>query len=192
MKEDKLEPLTGALEALQSLFDLGLWPGMILGGIAVSLLATPRFTKDVDAVFLLNIDDVPDFLNRAKEVGLEPRAPKVEAFARKFRVLLLRHKESNIPVDISMGILPFEVEAISRSQTIQTGSLQVRIPTPEDLIIFKAVAHRPQDMVDIQSILKNHPKLDEKHIRKWVKEFAAVLEIPEIYKDIKRLLKQKY
>lgn len=192
MKEDKLEPLTGALEALQSLFDVGLWPGMILGGIAVSLLATPRFTKDVDAVFLLNIDDVSDFLNRAKEVGLEPRAPNVEAFARKSRVLLLRHKESNIPVDISMGILPFEVEAISRSQTIQTGSLQVRIPTPEDLIIFKAVAHRPQDIVDIQSILKNHPKLDEKHIRKWVKEFAAVLEIPEIYKDIKRLLKQKY
>ncbi len=35
------------------------------------------------------------------------------------------------------------------------GSIDVRLPTPEDLIILKSVAHRPQDMLDIEAIVTN-------------------------------------
>ena len=36
---------------------------------------------------------------------------------------------------------------------------------PEDLIIMKAIAHRPKDMLDIESIITSHPKLDRKRIQ---------------------------
>ncbi|MEW6618152.1 MAG: nucleotidyltransferase [bacterium] len=189
MKKIKaLEPFTKALDAVQKLFENNSYQWMILGGIAVSILGKPRFTRDIDAVALLDISDIPLFLERAKDIGLEPRISDVEEFAKKSRVLLLYHKETCIPIDISMGILPFEEETIKRSQIVQIGDLSLHLPTPEDLIIFKAVADRPQDIIDIQGIIESHPQLDRRYIKYWVKEFADVLETQEIYERIKKLL----
>ena len=68
------------------------------------------------------------------------------------------------------------------------GNLTFYLPTPEDLIIFKAVSHRPQDMVDIQEILRNNARLNVRYIRKMVNEFADALEMPEIRDDIKAII----
>jgi hypothetical protein len=62
------------------------------------------------------------------------------------------------------------------------------LPSPEDLIIFKAVAHRPKDLVDIQAIVENYSNLDRDRIRMWVKEFAEVLDMPELWDDIDELI----
>ena len=56
---------------------------------------------------------------------------------------------------------------------------------------MKAVAHRTRDLADIEAVLEAYPKLDFKRIRKWVKEFAEVLEMPEIYEDLNKLIKKK-
>jgi hypothetical protein len=98
--------------------------------------------------------------------------------------LLLRHVETGIPIDISLGVLPVEVEAVERSIEYPLGELIIRLPTPEDLIILKAVAHRPKDLADIQAVIDNHPDLDRARIKYWVKEFADTLEMPEIWDDV--------
>lgn len=54
---------------------------------------------------------------------------------------------------------------------------------------MKAVAHRIQDLADIETVVRAYPKLDFRRIRKWVREFAEVLEMPEIYDDVNKLLK---
>jgi hypothetical protein len=69
--------------------------------------------------------------------------------------------------------------------------LHIPLPTPEDLIIMKMVAHRPQDMIDVKTILQTYPKLDRKRVQKWVKEFSKTLENPDILTDLKKLLKTK-
>lgn len=158
--------------------------GMVIGGVAASLWGKPRLTADVDAVILLSIEDLPRLIEAAAKVGLIPRLADAEDFARRHRVLLLRHQQSGIDVDISLGILPFEVEAVERSVVHKVGRLAIRLPTPEDLIIFKAVAHRPQDLLDIQAIINAHPKLDRQRIKHWVQDFAQVLEMPELWDDI--------
>jgi hypothetical protein len=63
-------------------------------------------------------------------------------------------------VDISFGALPFEEEAIARAVEGKVGKIRLPLPTPEDLVIMKAVAHRPRDAVDIEAVLDAHPKLD--------------------------------
>jgi len=158
--------------------------GIIIGGVAASLLGKPRLTADVDAMILLSVDDSPLLLEAASQEGLVPRIADAEDFARRHRVLLLRHQESGINVDISLGMLPVELEAVERSLVYQVGPLAIRLPTPEDLIIFKAVAHRPQDLLDIQAIIASHPDLDRERIRRWVREFAQVLAMPELWDDI--------
>lgn len=118
------------------------------------------------------------------------RYPNTKEFARASRIVALQHQPSGVQVDISLGALPFEAEAIQRSQIVKVGDLSLRIPTVEDLIILKAVAHRPTDMLDIENLIDFHPDLDTKHIEFWVKEFALILETPELWTDLAVLLKK--
>lgn len=170
-----------ALQRLLARFDNR---GMVIGGVAASLLGRPRLTADLDAVILFDIAELPSLLEAAAQEGLVPRISEVEAFARQNRVLLLRHAESGIPVDLTLGALPLEEEAVARSAIRHVGKVAIRLPTPEDLIIFKAVAHRRQDLLDIQAIVESHPDLDRERIRHWVGEFAQALEMPELWDDI--------
>ncbi len=181
-----VEPLTALIGLLNR---LGV-KGVIVGGVAVSLLGKPRFTADVDAVVHMPDDQLPSFLSRAREIGFAPRVDDPVTFARRHNIILLKHNPTGIGIDISMALLPFEVELISRATPVTIGSLTFAIPTPEDLIIMKAVAHRSQDLIDIEAIRTAHPTLDMKRIRRWIREFARVLHTPEIAADVERIMKQ--
>jgi len=187
---DVLEPLLAPLNALQSLIETFDNRGIVIGGVAVSILGEPRLTADADAMFLLPTDKIPQLIEQASREGLVPRLPDVEEFARRNRVVLLRHEASGIDVDISLGLLPFEVEAVERSREYDAGSLTVRLPTPEDLIILKAVAHRPKDMLDIATVLNAHDDLDTERILFWVRQFAELLEIPEILTELEDIIQR--
>ncbi|MDM8521633.1 nucleotidyl transferase AbiEii/AbiGii toxin family protein [Anaerolineales bacterium HSG6] len=185
----EIKSMLAPLAALQQIIDQFNHQGVIIGGIAVSLLGKPRLTADVDAVLLLSTDEIPQLLDVARQVGVSPRLTDVEEFARRQRVVLLKHDETGIPIDISLGLLPFEVEAIERGQIHHLESLSVRLPTPEDLIILKAVAHRPKDLLDIQTIVETHPQLNQERIEYWVMQFAEALEMPEVWDDVVKILR---
>lgn len=186
----ELDVLLAPLGALQNLIIRFDNQGIIIGGVAVSMLGKPRFTADVDAMMLLSLEDLPRLVKVAAEEGLIPRITDAEEFARDRRVLLLHHEESGINVDISLGLLPFEVEAVERSVVHQAYPIMIRLPTPEDLIILKAIAHRPKDLEDIRAIIASTPNLDQTRIEYWVGGFAQMLERPELWEDIAVLLPQ--
>ena len=185
---ESVTPLLAPIQALQNLLSQFGEQGVIIGGVAASLLGTPRYTVDLDAVFLLNIENIPELLAEAAKQGIEPRIADPTAFARKNRVLLLRHTASGTDIDLSLGILPFEFEMVERSKIVEIGSVKLRLPTPEDLIIMKAVAHRQKDLADIQAISASHPNLDKERVRFWVEQFGEALDLPELWKVVEKLL----
>lgn len=184
LRDEPIRRFRDALIALQRALDQFDVQGVIIGGVAVTLVGQARYTADIDAVALLALDQIPSFLEVAAQVGLVPRIEDALIFARRSRVLLLKHVPSDVEVDVSLGILPFEIETVERSQLFQTGEFVIRLPTPEDLIILKAVAHRPKDLLDIRTLIETHPHLDVPRIRRWVKEFGKALDRPELWKDI--------
>jgi len=188
---DPLAPLILALHDLVTWFRALKVKGVVIGGVAASLLGRPRLTHDVDALILMEREKWEGFIDSGKKFGFMPRIPKVINFAQLHRVFLMRHEPSALDIDISIGALPFEEEAIKRRKLVKLARVKIPLPTPEDLIIMKAVAHRPRDMADIESILETHSSVDEKYILKRVKEFSAALEMPEILKDLKTILKRK-
>src|SRR5215207_2820716 len=96
MKLDKdLEPFRATIESLNRLLQSYNHRGVIIGGIAVGLLGKPRYTADVDAMFLLSTEDIPRFLEIARAENIIPRIQNAEEFARK-------------------SILPFEEEMVDR------------------------------------------------------------------------------
>jgi hypothetical protein len=188
--EMPLAPLLAALRDLMSWFEKSKAPGIVIGGVAASVLGRPRFTRDVDALVLLEPEQWKNFLESGEEAGFAARRPDALRFAARTRVLLVRHQTSAIDVDISFGALPFEEECLLRGKWKKVGGIQVKLPSPEDLIIMKAVAHRPRDLQDIEAILGTHPKLKVERVRRWVSEFAAVLEMPELLEDLDKLLRR--
>lgn len=183
-----ITPLLAPIQAVQNLLQRFNDQGVIIGGVAVSLLGTPRFTVDVDAVFMLGLSEIPELLTEAEKQGIVPRIEDPIDFARRNRVLLLRHKASGIDIDILLGILPFEAEMVARSSICEIGPIQIRIPTPEDLIIMKAVAQRPKDLEDIKAIGASHPVLDREHIQYWIEQFGDALDLPDLWGVISQLL----
>ena len=75
-----------------------------------------------------------------------------------------------------------------RSSLFDIGNVKIRLPTPEDLIITKVVAHRPKDLADIQAIAMSHPGLDKGRIRFWVEQFGKALELPDLWKEVSELI----
>ncbi len=164
--------------------------GAVIGGVAVSLLAEPRFTKDVDAVIWLESSQWERFLASGAKQGFVPRYAAPLEFARQNRILLLTHQPTKTDVDISLGGLPFEREAIDRAVSMKLGRATIKLASPEDLMVMKAVANRPRDWADVDSLLSAFPNADLKRVRHWTSEFAAVLEAPEISDDLERVLKR--
>lgn len=185
---DEMQSFLAPLEALQKLIEKFDNRGVVIGGIASSLLGKTRLTADLDMMILLSIKDIPDLIREAENAGLEMRVDNADEFARKNRVLLLRHRDSATNIDITLGNLPFEEEVVERSQLINIGKISIRLPTVEDLIIMKAVAHRAKDMLDIQGIVDANPNLDKQRIEYWLRQFAEALESPEIWLDVEKLL----
>lgn len=184
----KLELMLDPISDLQKLMKKTGRAWIIIGGVAASVLGKPRFTADIDAVTVVEDKDVSSLLEAAEQFGFEARIKDPIAFAKKNRILLLRHKKSSINLDLSLGLLPFEIEAIKRSKEYHVGRVTFYLPKVEDLIVFKAVAHRPQDIMDIHAIVDNNHRINVKYIRKMVKEFACILEMPEIWTDIKSII----
>ncbi|GAB4161956.1 MAG: hypothetical protein Fur0021_35750 [Candidatus Promineifilaceae bacterium] len=65
-ESDPLEPLLQPVAAGQRLIDAFDQQGIIIGGIAASLLGQPRLTADADAMLLLPLDDLPQLLDIAQ------------------------------------------------------------------------------------------------------------------------------
>ena len=79
-----LEPLFAPIKALQNLIESFDNQGIIIGGIAASLLGKPRLTADADAMILLSLDDIPRLIQLAKKEGLEPRLHNIVYFGGSF------------------------------------------------------------------------------------------------------------
>jgi hypothetical protein len=179
-----LASLIPAICALCTLLKVSQVPGAIIGGVAASLQGQARATEDVDALLRLDERSLDHFLDMAIAEGFRPRIPDAISFARRSAVLLLEHKASRVGVDLTICRLPFDSDAIDRARLIVMGDLQFSVVAPEDLIIMKAIAHRPQDLQDIRAVVRANPKLDSSRVRAQVQEFAKILDMPELWKDI--------
>ena len=186
--DQPLAPLLSALRDLVHWLKASGVRGMVTGGVAASLLGRPRATRDVDVLVLLAEPEWERFLAAGQPHGFVPRIADALAFALDARVLLLVHRASGVDVAVILGALPFEEEAIRRAGEIAVGGLRLPVPTPEDLLVMKAVAGRPRDIADAEGIIDGHPGLDREHVLTWVRAFAEALDAPEMLTRLQAML----
>lgn len=188
MAERVQASLLSALGDLVRWLDAANTPSMVIGGVAASVLGQPRLTQDVDALAILPEDRWASTLDTASRFGIVPRIENPLDFARRSRVLLMKHVASGIDIDVTFGGLAFEQAAVENSEQHEIGGVSVRLPRVEDLLIMKAIAHRPKDLQDIEGLLKAHPEADVTRVRQWVREFATATGMGDMLEDLDKLL----
>ena len=111
--------------------------------------------------------------------------------SRARQVLLAVHEASGTPVDISLAWLSFEEEALRACRTCDYAGVPIRIPRPEDLLIYKLVASRPRDLEDAEGLLILHgATMDLGRARDIVRQFAAALDDAERPQTLERLIRK--
>lgn len=154
-------------------------PGMLIGGIAVIVRGVPRLTRDVDVTIAGGTISIAELIDRLREHGLVPRIDDAAEFAEAHQVLLLRHDPSGVDVDLSIAWLPFELDALAAAESLDVAGVRVAVARAEDLIVYKAVAFRPQDQADIERLLVLYGHdVDLARIRSLVAEFGVALDEP--------------
>jgi hypothetical protein len=166
-------------------------PGMLIGGIAVIARGVPRTTRDVDATVSGEHSRLDDVLRILEAHEFLPRIIDARAFAEVNQVLLLRHAPSGVDVDLSLAWLPIELEAINAAEELSIGKARVRVARPEDLVIYKAVAWRPQDRQDVERLLTLHgERMDLARVRRVVAELAAALDEPKRVAELESVIER--
>jgi hypothetical protein len=133
-------------EAVQTVEQAGL-PFLVLGGIASALVGRPRWTHDID--FLVRPDDARDVLAALRGAGFttEETDPVwlYKAFKHDIMVDVIFMVMGGIYLDEEMQSRSIEREIHpSPARAGQGGSLRLRIPSPEDQIVIKAIVHREE------------------------------------------------
>jgi len=190
-RSEPLDHLSGAITALRDALDELAVPHVFIGAVAVAAIGRPRMTRDVDALVILGDTSLSSLLDALKRQGIVPRIEEAEDFAAKHYVLLLLHEQSGVPIEVSLGMLPFEKEAIGRAEERDLKGVRLRTPSPEDLIVMKAVAHRAQDLEDIRTIAAANPGLNREQVMRDLKPFAEALDAPELLTEVKRILAER-
>lgn len=178
---------------IQALHSITAWlereklPYMVFGGVANSLYGNPRQTFDIDIKVILppetRLDALLDSLRQEAEIL--PEDPG--AFLNETNVLPVEVK--GVRVDMVLGSLPFEVEAVQRSRAMDVYGRDVRVCLPEDLVIQKAVSSREKDWMDIHEIIRLQAKaMDRDYLLRHCKELSDLLSDPDIYNRIKEWL----
>jgi len=181
-----IRPALAALSTALAALDR---PAMLIGGLAVIARGVPRLTIDIDAVVHAEGLDVDRLWAVLRDSGLEARVADAAQIARERLVLLLRHRASGVTVDLSLGWVQFERDAMARATTVDLDGVRIPVATPEDLVVLKAVAWRGLDRSDItELIVRHHADMDFQRIRTTLAQFFEVLEIPERLAEFDRLV----
>ena len=123
-----------------------------IGGLAVQRWGEPRMTADVDLTLLTGFGNEEPFVDALLK-SFAGRLSDAKSFALQNRTLLLV-ASNGIPLDVSLGAMPFEQRSVERASpfTVAPGRTLTTC-SAEDLIVHKAFAGREKDWLDIRGII---------------------------------------
>lgn len=164
-------------------------PHFVIGGIANAIWGRPRATLDADLKILLPFETIDTFVEQlGKQFSFRVANPV--SFAQELFVILLQ-SSTGVDIDLIIGFLPYEESAYERVQWLAYDGVEFPVCTAEDLIIHKAISERPQDWADIEGIIQRQQNnLDQNYVKRWLWEFASLLEKPDILNKYEAYLSQ--
>jgi hypothetical protein len=152
------------------------WKCCVIGGLAVQRWGEPRQTRDVDLTLLTGLGGEERFIDPIL-AHYPARLPDARRFALERRVLLVE-TANGVPLDISLGGLPYEARVVERSTEweVEPG-VRVTTCSAEDLLVLKVFASRAQDWLDVEGVIvRQGRRLDRPQV---LAELRPLLDLKE-------------
>ena len=169
------KPFIRALAEVMRFLNATRRPSSIIGGVAVIAHGVARFTADIDASIAVRDGELDWLLALSKQHGFVPRIEDAAQFARENLVLLLEQAETKTPLDLSVALQPFEIDSAKKATTLDFAGVQLRVATLTSLLVFKALASRPQDVNDIKALLATKRPFSRAQVARVLAEFDEIL-----------------
>ncbi len=132
---------------------------VVIGGVAVIMQASPRFTKDLDICFSPERENLERLAAVLTEVGAKlrgvdedlPFVPDARTL-RQTQILTLTTADGGLDLLVEPDGAPSYPALRRRADEIDLEGIVVRVASIDDLIAMKRAAGRPQDLVDLESL----------------------------------------
>lgn len=161
-------------------------PFCFIGGIALQIWGEPRLTRDLDLSIYTGFGGEEPMID-ALLTTYESRIQNPREFALTRRILLLKD-QAGIPLDISLGGLPFEERCVQRALELPfVRGISLRICTLEDFIVLKAFADRLRDWADLEGVLLRQKSIGWDGVLAELTPLCELKEAPEILKKLSDL-----
>jgi hypothetical protein len=172
--DDRLlsEKLALAVELLADVFAARSVRHALIGGLAVSMRGRPRLTQDVDVLVEVPQIELPGLIEALVERGfsIDP-AVAIKEYVRDH---MTSFQLGPVRIDWLKPVLPLYSRAIQSASPLDwSEGHPIRVATAEGLILTKMVSFRPQDQMDIETLLTaNRDTIDVQQIRDEWSPFA--------------------
>ena len=164
-------------------------PYLLIGGLAAAVFGEPRFTQDADFLIFIYKKKLESFLKSLKKKGLKFNKKEVEesVLARGvFRVFL-----EDYHADFIINALEIGRVALKRAIKVKLFGETVEFPSPEDLLLFKLLAGRALDLMDVKNIyLRQAEKLDRNYLIKQAQKICDETENMKVWNELQKLIKK--
>jgi predicted nucleotidyltransferase len=161
----------------------------LIGGCARNVYAPPRSTRDVDFAVTLTRPQYERIAAALRALGFGRLTETPSDDGGPPHVALFSD-DTGGRIDLLVAHTEFERGAIARARPVVFSSLQTALPVvrAEDLIVYKLLAARPRDLVDIEEIAKSQERagalLDWSHIE----QEAASWDASELLERVRQQL----
>jgi hypothetical protein len=154
-------------------------PFMVIGGVAVQAHGYARATRDIDATIRGDRIPLEKLIASLKRSGIVPRVEDFEALATENFILLLEHRPTRTPIDLSLAWVDFEQNACERATGHRFGRLEVPIIRLDDLLVLKTIAWRERDQNDVRNLLSLRAEIDPAPIARQVQAIADLMDLDD-------------
>ena len=158
---------------MKSLTDIAMLLGRagveyaLIGGHAVNLVLEPRFTADVDITINADLDALERLNAELLAAGFrverthgadQPSGPDFVRFV------------DDVGTNLELQTAKTAMQRTAVARAIDHGG--VRVASPEDLIVFKAIANRPKDQIDLLGLARL-PNVDWGYVDRQAKDWGV-------------------
>jgi len=184
-----LSPILEAALQIQAFCAARKWRFCFIGGIVIPRWGEPRTTADADLTLLTGFGGEEAFVD-ALLTSFRARTADARNLALERRVVLLE-AANTVPLDISLGALPFEERLVERSSDFEVApDIVLRTCSAEDLVVLKAFAGRDLDWADIRGIaVRQSGRLDETLIFRELEPLLELKGAPEAATRLRQILR---
>lgn len=177
--------LPAVIIELTELFDRMGLPYAIMGGIAVRAHAIPRPTYDVDFTLAVPPDRLGELLAAIEERGYTIPDQYVRGWTDRVGGMPLVKVRlyvdgRGVDADIFLVETSFQRDVIERRVACEVEGRSMWVVSAEDLVLFKLIASRPRDLIDIQDIFFTQGTLDEPYLRLQAATLGLEAKLDEV------------